>query len=51
MNKGKFHITVLFNIQEILQEIFSVGNIMGRQQKSWEYPDTQSLQHTNVCCW
>jgi hypothetical protein len=24
---------------------------MGRQQKSWEYPDTQSLQHTNVCCW
>ena len=51
MNNGKFNITVLFNIQELLQEIISFGNGIGRQKTSWEYPATQSLQHTLICCW
>ena len=51
MNNGKFHITFWFNIQELPQEIFSFGNVNGRQKTSWEHPATQSLQHRVVCCW
>ena len=47
----KLHITVLFNIQEPLQKIFSFGNVIGGQNTSWEYPATQSLQHTIRYCW
>ena len=37
---------------QLLQEIFSFGNVMGRQKKtSWEDTATQSLLHTTVCCW
>ena len=61
-NNGKLYITVLFIIQEnglqerfflvqLLQEIFSFGNVIDRQKTSWEYPATQSLQHTLICCW
>ena len=32
MNNAKFYIIVLFNIQELLQEIFSFGNVIGRQK-------------------
>ena len=57
---GKLHITVLFNIQEdgwiiflveLLAKIFSFANVISRQKTSWEYPATQSLQHTSesVC--
>ena len=49
VNIGKFHIAVLFNIQEQLQEIFSFGNVIGRQKTSWEYSGTQSFQH-KICC-
>ena len=51
MNNVKLHITVLFNILELLQQIFSFGNVIGRQETSWEYPAAQSWQHTVVYCW
>ena len=65
-NSGKFQIAVFCNIQEndlqeydlqefflmqLLQEIFSFGNVISRQKTSWEYPATQNLQHKIVCCW
>ena len=43
MNSGKF--------QELLTEIFSFGNVNGRQKTFWEYPATQSMQKRCVCYW
>ena len=62
-NNGKFHITVLLNIQEngLQERIFVKCNYCKKysalvtssadKKTSWEYPATQSLQHTIVCCW
>ena len=47
--KREFSLTCF--LVQLLQEIFSFGNVLSRQKTSWEYPATQSLQDTIVCCW